>query len=57
MTQSKETEALLKILELGERQIAEGKLHNAADAIADLRRKYAKRPDGDILNRDISGEQ
>ena len=56
MTQSKEAEALLKILDLGERQIAEGKLHNAADAIADLRRKYAKRPDQGTLDRD-TGKQ
>ena len=57
MTQSEEAEALLKILELGERQVAEGKLHNAADVIADLRRKYAKRPDRALLGRGFNSER
>jgi hypothetical protein len=35
-----ETEALLKILELGKRQVAEGKVHPAEEVIERLRKKH-----------------
>lgn len=35
-----ETEALLKILELGKRQVAEGKVHPAEEVFERLRKKY-----------------
>jgi prevent-host-death family protein len=39
--QTQETLALLKILALGNRQVEEGRVHTAKDAIASLRKKYA----------------
>ena len=44
MTTNAETAALLKILELGARQVAEGRVHDARDAISELRRKYCPQP-------------
>ena len=41
--QTQETMALLKILALGQRQIDEGKVHLAADAIARLRHRSKNR--------------
>ena len=43
MTTSSEAKALLKILELGERQVEEGRIHNSDEAIANLRHKYQLR--------------
>jgi hypothetical protein len=39
MTSDPETQALLKILELGNRQATEGRVHDAREAIAKLRKK------------------
>ncbi len=45
MNRNAETEALLKILERGNRQVAEGKLHDAGRAISELRCKWGAGPD------------
>lgn len=38
--QTQETLALLKILALGQRQVEEGRVHKATDALASLRKKH-----------------
>ncbi|MEO3428899.1 type II toxin-antitoxin system Phd/YefM family antitoxin [Pelagibius sp. CAU 1746] len=39
--QTQETLALLKILALGNRQVEEGRVHSAKDALASLRKKHS----------------